>query len=494
MNALRMSCAPAFALTAALLGGCAAGPDFVPPAPPAALGYTAEVPAPAAAGGVTQRFAPGMALPADWWRQFRSPALDALVARALANSPTLQAAEASLRASRDNLRAGEGVFYPQVGAALGATRERSAPLLQGSALPGSVFNVASANVGVSYTLDFSGAERRAVEGLRALAEAQSFDARAAWLTLTANVVDTAIARAAYAAELRATEQLIAFQLDQLRALQAQERAGTAPHASVLAQASLIAASRAQLAPLRQRREQADHLLALLVGEPPAGAALPEIGFDTLDLPVELPLALPSELVRRRPDIRAAEAQLRAASAEVGVASAALWPSVSLSAAYGRVGGTLADMLGAAASPFWSIGPSLAAPLFRGGTLRAQRQAAIDAYDAQQANYRQTVLAAFAQVADALRALQHDAQALDAELQAQRAAAETLRLLQANQRAGLVAGIEVLAAEVQLRYATLAALQAAAQRQQDTVALFAALGGGWWNAAGAQEGAGAEAAR
>jgi NodT family efflux transporter outer membrane factor (OMF) lipoprotein len=481
MNALRRCSTPAAVLTAALLGACAAGPDFVAPTAPAADRYTDEPPAPATAAGATQRFAAETMLPAEWWRLFRSPALDALVARALAASPTLQAAEARLRVSRDNLRAGQGVFYPQLGLGADATRERSAPALQGSSLPGSVFNITSANVGVSYTLDLFGAQRRSVESLGALVEAQSFTTRAAYLSLTANVVNAGIARAAYGAELHATEQLIALQLDQLRALEMQERAGIASHAAVLTQASLIAASRAGLAPLRQRRDQADHLLALLVGAAPAGADLPDVDFDSIALPAELPLILPSELVHQRPDIRAAEAQLHAASAQIGVASAALLPSVGLSAAYGRAGNTLADLLGAAGNPFWSIGPSLAVPLFRGGTLRAQRQAAIDAYDAEQANYRQTVLAAFAQVADALRALQHDAEALDAQLEAQRTAAEALHLLQANQRAGLVAGIDVLAAEVQLRNATLAAVQAAAQRQQDTVALFAALGGGWWNA-------------
>jgi NodT family efflux transporter outer membrane factor (OMF) lipoprotein len=257
------------------------------------------------------------------------------------------------------------------------------------------------------------------------------------------------------------------------------RAGTANYANVLSQRSLIAANQALLAPLQQKISQAEHLLALLEGALPAKVTLPDIELDSLTLPVDLPVSLPSELVRQRPDILAAEAQLHAASANIGVATAAMFPSFSLSAAYGTAGTSLGNLLGAG-NRFWSVGPSITAPLFRGGSLQAQRQAAIDAYDVQQANYRQTVLTAFDQVADALKALEHDAQALQAQLDAQRAAAEALSLLRANYRAGMVAYIDVLTADVQYHQAIIGYLQAVAQRHQDTVALFAALGGGWWN--------------
>jgi NodT family efflux transporter outer membrane factor (OMF) lipoprotein len=192
------------------------------------------------------------------------------------------------------------------------------------------------------------------------------------------------------------------------------------------------------------------------------------------------VSLPSALVRQRPDILAAEAQLHAASVEIGVATAAMYPSFSLSAVYGTAGSSLGN-LGGAAGRFWSIGPSLTAPLFHGGSLRAERDAAVDAFEAQQASYRQTVLSAFSQVADALKALEHDAQALQAQSDAKRAAADALALLQANHRAGLVAYVDVLVADIQLHAASIGWLQAVAQRQQDTVALFVALGGGWWNA-------------
>jgi NodT family efflux transporter outer membrane factor (OMF) lipoprotein len=469
-------------VAAALLGACAVGPDFVRPAAPDADRYTRETPLPATvtAEGVAQHFAPGAALPADWWRLFKSPALDAAVQQALAHSPTLQAAQATLRQSQDLLRAGDGVFYPQIDAGLGAGRARSAPIQQGSQAPGTVYNVVTASGSIGYVLDVFGGERRAVEGLAAQVDVQRYVAKAAYVTLSANVVNACIARAAYAAQIRATEELIALEVEQLGSIEAQVRAGTAPYANVLSQRSLIAANQALLAPLQQKLSQAEQLLALLQGALPSAAAPPDIALDTLTLPQDLPVSLPSDLVRQRPDILAAEAQLHAASAEIGVATAAMFPSFSLNATYGAAGSSLGN-LGAAAGRVWSVGPSLTAPLFRGGTLRAQRQAAIDAFDAQQANYRQTVLTAFGQVADALKALEHDAQALQAQVDAERAAAEALKLLQTNYGAGMVAYIDVLTADVQAHQASIGTLQAIALRHQDTVALFAALGGGWWNA-------------
>jgi NodT family efflux transporter outer membrane factor (OMF) lipoprotein len=243
--------------------------------------------------------------------------------------------------------------------------------------------------------------------------------------------------------------------------------------------SLIATNQASLAPLEQKASQAEHLLATLEGVMPAEATLPDIDLNELALPTDLPVSLPSDLVRQRPDILAAEAQLRVASANIGVATAAMYPSFNLSGTYGAAGSSL-DKLSAGTGRFWSIGPSATIPVFQGGSLWYGRKAAIDAYQQSQAIYRQTVLSAFAQVADALKALEHDAEALQAQSEAQRSASEAVRLLQANYRAGLVAYLEVLVADVQFHETSIAYLQAVAQRHQDTVALFVALGGGWWN--------------
>ncbi len=471
------------------------GPDFKPPAAPETA-RLALAPPQADAGsaqGLTQHFVVGAPLQADWWQMFKSPALDQAVAHALANNQTLQAAEASLRVAQQNLNAGEGVFYPQVNVGLAAQRARIAPgqststvpgsAQQGSVSSGAIFNLVTLSGTISYPLDIFGGERRAVESLGAQVDFQRNAARAAYLTLTANVVNACIALAAYRAQIHSTEALIALQAEQLRSTQAQVQAGTAPYSNTLTQRSLIAASQAQLAPLRQKASAAEHLIALLQGDLPSQSVAPAVDFDALTLPTDLPISLPSALVHQRPDILASEAQLHAASANIGIATAAQYPSLTLNATYGRAGSSEPKFFGPAAT-FWSIGPSLIAPLFHGGTLRAQRQAALEAFDAAQANYRQTVLAAFAQVADAMQALEHDAQALQAQAESEAYAREALSLLHANYRAGLVAFLDVLVADVQYHSASIATLQAVAQREQDTVALFAALGGGWWNASGA----------
>jgi NodT family efflux transporter outer membrane factor (OMF) lipoprotein len=307
--------------------------------------------------------------------------------------------------------------------------------------------------------------------------------------LSANVVNTSIARAAYAAEVRATEQLIELEQQQLRLTEAQARAGFAPYANVLAVRSLIAGNQALLAPLEQNVSQTEHLLATLEGVAPAKATLPEIDLTGLALPTDLPVSLPSDLVRQRPALLAAEALMHVASAKIGVATAAMYPSFSLSGTYGTATSGSLSALAVAGGQFWSVGPTATIPVFQGTSLWYSRRAAVDAYEQTQANYRQTVLGAFEQVADALKALEHDAQALQAQTEARRAAGEALHLLQANYRAGLVGYVDVLSADVQDHQATIGYLQAVAQRHQDTVALFVALGGGWWNQQGPSRGQG-----
>jgi len=469
-------------LLAASLGACALGPDFVRPVAPAADRYLQE-PADSgtvSANGIAQRFATGADVPADWWALFKSPPLDAAVKQALDHSPTLEAAQASLRQSEDNLRAGDGLLYPQVDASLGAERAHGAAIQRSPAATGSVVDVVTLAGTISYTIDVFGGERRTVEGLRAQVDNQRYLAKAAYLALSGNVVDACIARAAYLAQIAATRELIALEREQLQAVEAQVRAGTSAYASVLSQRGLIAASEASLAPLEQKASQAAHLLALLEGAAPADVAPPDVELASLSLPADLPLSLPSELVRQRPDILSAEAQLHVASANIGVATAAMFPSFSLDATFGNANSGVRNLL-AAGTGFWSLAPSILAPIFHGGTLRAQRQAAVDAYDVQRADYRQTVLAAFAQVADALKALEHDAQGLRAQDEATRETAEALAMLRANYQAGLVAYVDVLAADVLYHQAVIARLQAIGLRHQDTVALFVALGGGWRSA-------------
>jgi outer membrane protein TolC len=261
------------------------------------------------------------------------------------------------------------------------------------------------------------------------------------------------------AQARATEQLIDLENQQLQLAEVQVRSGTAPFSAMLTVRGQIAANQALLAPLRQKVSEAEDLLATLEGVVPSKVTLPEIDLVALALPADLPVSLPSELVRQRPDILSAESQLHAAS------------------------GSRLGNLTAASGRFWSIGPSATVPLFQGGTLWYGRKAAIDAFKLSEDNYRQVVLGALAQVSDSLKALEHDAETLQAQVDSQRAASDALGLLQANYHAGLVAYSDVLSADVQVHLATLGYLQALAQRHQDTVALFAALGGGWWNGNG-----------
>jgi NodT family efflux transporter outer membrane factor (OMF) lipoprotein len=466
----------------ALLGGCAVGPNFVRPAAPDTDRYTheAQPEATVKADGQAQHFTPGTDIPADWWRLFKSPQLDAIVRQAISNNPTLQAAEASLRQSQDNLRAGYGLYFPQGQAGVSASRQLTAPVQQGSQSSGSIFNLFTASGTISYTLDVFGGKRRTVEGLRAQADSQRYESKAAFLALSANVVNTSVARSAYMAQIRATEQLIELENQQLHLAETQVRAGTAPYSTVLSVRSLISANQALLAPLEQNASQAEHLLAMLEGVVPSKANLPDIDLAELSLPADLPLSLPSDLVNQRPDILSSEALMHLASANIGIATAAMFPSFSLSGTYGGASTTLANL--SAVSKFWSIGPTATTPVFQGNSLWYVRRASIDAYQQSQATYRQTVLGAFEQVADSLKALEHDAEGLQAQVEAQRAAGEALNLLQVNYRAGLVAFPDVLTADVQFHQATIGWLQALAQRHQDTVALFVALGGGWWNEA------------
>lgn len=482
----------ALAALAALLGGCAVGPDFVAPKAPAVEGYlrAGERAQTAEGDGIAQRFAASTEVPPDWWRMFDSPELTRAMATAVAANPTLQVAQANLRAADASLRAGAGVFYPQVAASAEGTRQAVVPARLGQAGAPSLFNLWTLGASVSYVLDVFGGNRRAVESLAAQAEAQRYAVAAAYLTLTGNLVNTAIARAGYAAQIDTTRTLIAVVREQVDITHAQVEAGVVPHASELSVAAQLAALEASLPPLEHKRDQAEHLEATLMGQYPALAEPIPVSLASLRLPVDLPQLLPSALVQQRPDVLAAQARLHVASAEVGVATAAMLPTFTLSAAYARESNQAARLFGAGAGA-WSLGAGMAAPIFQGGSLYYRRQAAQAALQAADADYRQVVLAAFEQVADALRALEHDAAQVDAQARAQEAARVALEELQAGYRAGTTSYLQVLTADAQFQQAAIGYLQARAQRLQDTVALFVALGGGWRNAAPPVEGTAAQ---
>ncbi|KAF1061910.1 RND transporter [Burkholderia gladioli] len=478
----RLGRAPAIA---ALLAGCTVGPDFVAPSPPQVSRYlppTAEAAnAPAWRGdGRTQFLSEAKPMRRDWWSGFASREIDSAVADALTGSPTLEGAQATLRRSQHALLAGQGIFFPQADAQAGASRQRYAPLQTGQPLPATIFNLFTLTAAVSYTFDLWGGQRRLVEALAADVDARRAALAAAYLMLSANVVNTMIARAAYHDAAATTRDMLALLDEQIRLTRIQATAGVTTEGAVVALQSQRASLAATLPAIDLGHGQADDLLALLAGRHPAEWRAPELRLEAITLPAELPATVPSSLARRRPDIQQAEAELHIASAQVGTATAALYPELTLSAS-GSLDGASASRLFSPAGRAWGIGAGLSAPLFRGGTLWNQRRAAQDALALADANYRQVVLKAFSQVADSLRALAGDAQAVDARADAMTASRTTLRLAQVGLDSGVGSDLQVLAADLQYRQARLAWLQAVAQRLQDTVAFYVALGGGWTDA-------------
>jgi NodT family efflux transporter outer membrane factor (OMF) lipoprotein len=438
------------------------------------------------ADGQAQQFIQGGDIASDWWHLFNSEKLDTLIREAFTNNQTLEAAMASLRQSQENLRAGYGVFFPQIDAGFDAARQKSSLARFGGSSTSTIFNLFTLSATVSYTLDVFGGERRAVEGLKAQVDLQHYTVQGTYLTLSGNIVNTVIAQAAYREEVKATEQLTDLIREQVNLTEMQAQAGIVPYLNVLSLRSQLAATQATLPPLRQKLSQTEHLLATLEGQVPAEYNQQQIDLTDITLPVNLPVALPSELVHLRPDILAAEAQLHKASADIGVSTAALFPSFTLSGTYGLTNTSLNDLFKNTSS-IWSLGANVTAPLLHGGTLWFKRRAAIEGYNQALANYRQTVLSAFAQVADVLRALEHDAEAVHAQSQALHAAEEALTLIRANYDSGTVNYLQVLIADNQLQQAKLGYIQAQALRLQDTTALFVALGGGRWDANGKNPG-------
>ncbi len=467
----------------ALLAGCAVGPDFKQP-PPKTDAYLPGKALPDTAStkveaGQSQHFVVGKDIPGEWWTLFHSKQLDALIAQALANNPDLAAAQAALRASQENVLAGEGKFFPSVSAGGNAQRQKVSPAVSGIAGPSNIYNLYNASVSVSYAPDVFGGVRRQVESLQAQAEFQKFQLEAAYLALTSNVVTTVIAEASLRGQIATTQELIKLQADLLGLLNQQFELGGISRVDVVAQQANLAQTQATLPPLQKQLAQTRNQLMTLIGNFPADDKGGAFQLSDLTLPVDLPVSLPSELARQRPDIRAAEARLHQASADVGVATANLYPQFNITADIGSVALTLAKLF----SPgtfIWSLAGGVTQPLFNGGQLQHQKKAAEAVFDQALAQYKSTLLGAFQDVADALRALQADADALKAQDAAARAAATSLNLARAQFQAGATTYLSVLNAQQVYLTARINLVRAQAQRYADTAALFQALGGGWWN--------------
>jgi len=468
------------------VGGCAVGPDFKAPDAPAAAG-TSYTPLPmpsqtdSAKGfaGDAQRFVAGKDVPADWWTVFHSDELNALVKAALEHNPSMAGAQAALRQAEESYKAESGsLLYPNVNAQFSAEREHASAV--STFTPGgAVFNVYSPSVNVSYTIDAFGASRRELENVHAAIDYQRYQLEATYLTLSSNVVITAIREASARAQLKATHEVLDSQLKALSVIETQFKVGAIPRTTLLTQRNQVAQTQATIPALEKELAQARHQLSVYVGKLPSESGLPEFQLESLQLPVELPLSVPSNLVRQRPDIRANEALLHEASAQIGVATANQYPQITLTGSYGFQALHPGDMF-SSNSASWSIAAGLLQPLFNGGALSAKRRAAVAAYDQANAQYQSTVLTAFQNVADALRALDSDASTLKSQAEVEALAHESMELGTQQYRLGGISYLVLLDAERTYQQAHVTLVQAQAVRFSDTAALFQALGGGWWN--------------
>jgi NodT family efflux transporter outer membrane factor (OMF) lipoprotein len=456
-----------------VLNCCAVGPNFKRPTSPPTDRY--------APNDLPRSFASGADVPYEWWKVYGCPPLDALVDSALKGSPTVKAAQAALRQANELVKAQRATLFPTLQASYAPTRERDAvgtlsPTLT-SAQP--LFTLQTAQVSVSYMLDVFGGNRRQIESAQATAQGQRYDLEAAYLTLTSNVVAAAVQEAAVRAQIEANETVVRGARDALDILNKQLALGSIPQTAVMAQEAALAAAEAQLPPLRKQLAMQRDLLAVLAGHSPGEPPPQNFELSALKIPQDLPLSLPSALVRQRPDVLAAEEQLHYATAQVGVAIADLLPQVNLTATLGGTSTSLSTLL-ASGNTFWSAGATLSQTLFAGGALWHHKLAADAALDEAGAQYRTVVLAALQNVADTLYALQFDAEAVAANERAESAARRSLEATRASLTQGSITYLDLLNAEQTRAQALSNLAQARGNHLADSAALFVALGGGWWN--------------
>lgn len=469
-----------------LTSGCIVGPKFNKPASPAGAGYT---PAPFppetsstsnVAGGEAQRFVGGQDIAGDWWTVFHSQPLTDLIEQSLRANPNLKAAQAALAVARENALAQKGAYYPGVATGFSASRQKTsnviAPIPNSNAFN---FSLYTPDVNVSYVPDVFGLNRRTVESLTAQEQQARFALAAAHITLSSNVAAAAIQEASLRAQIDATRELITINTNMLEVLRNQFARGYASRLDVAAQESQLAQVTATLPPLLKQLAQQRDLLAALSGGFPNQDVPEKFEFSGLQLPRDLPVSLPSQLVEQRPDVRQAEENLHSASAQIGVAKANRLPAFTLTADTGSMA-LLFGQIFQTGNGFRALAAGITQPVFDGGTLLHRERAARAAYAQADEQYRATVLTAFQNVADTLNALQQDADALKATAAAKDAAATTLDLAKKQYQAGYANYLSLLNAEQTYQQAVINLAQAQANRYADTAALFQALGGGWWH--------------
>src|SRR5580704_9128491 len=468
-----------------LLASCALGPDFAPPAAPDVQGYTPERLAPTTAsadtaGGQAQRFVKDLDLPGQWWTLFHSKPLNALVEKALASNQDLKAAQSALRVARENVRAQQGLLWPQVDANASAFRglpQISAPLDNSFVAP--TFNLFTTQLSISYVPDVFGNTRRSIEALAAQKDQQRFQLEATYLTLTSNLAGAAVQEASLRGQIAATEQIIKIERDTLDLLRKQRAAGQIAEADAVAQEAALAQFEQTLPPLQKQLLQNRDLLAALAGGFPSDHLSARFLLAELRLPRDLPVSLPAKLIEQRPDVRMAEENLHAASAQIGVAITNRLPNITLTANAGSTSDAINTMFGSG-TQFWGVTAAATQPIFHGGTLFHRELAAKATFDEALAQYRSTVITAFQNVADSLRAIQMDAVTLQKAVASEHAAGRSLEITRQRMQLGDINYLGLLNAQQTYQSALLNLAQAKAARFADTVALFQALGGGWWN--------------
>jgi NodT family efflux transporter outer membrane factor (OMF) lipoprotein len=459
-----------------MLTGCAVGPNFAPPEPPDVTGYVPKSEGLRAA----TRFVAGD-IPPRWWELFHSKALSRMIEEGIACNFELKAAEAAVRAAHATARAQRGALLPAVDGNFNPSRQKIATQSDTSQVPSgaNIYSLFTAQLTVSYVLDVFGGTRRLIEATDAAAEAQEFQREVVYLTLAANIALAAIQEASLRGQIQATTRIIGLQQNLLTILRKQSEAGQIALPDVAAQETALAQARLLLAPLQKQLYQQRHLLSMLTGRFPSEGAAAAFYPNTLALPHAVPLTLPATLIQQRPDVRVAQANLRKANAEVGIAVAARLPQITLSGNLGSTS-TAMSLLFSPATGFWTVAGNVAQPIFNAGTLMNKQIAAEEIYLQTEATYRNVVLTAFQNVADALRALQTDSQALTAAREAERAAARGFELAQRQIERGQYSVQTLLTAQQAFLQTSIARVVAEAQLLSDTVLLFQALGGGWWN--------------
>jgi len=459
-------------VAAAALSACTVGPSFKPPRAPTATRYTPPGGLPNSAQSIVLGGEPA----ADWWTVFGSPQLDALVRQAIADNQTLAAAKATLAEAQELARAAAGAELPELSLDAGAGRQKYGKQFLGSLFSLPPFSYVAIGASVSYTVDYLGGTARTVEQQRALAQYAASEADAAYLTLSGGVVTQAMIAASAQAEIDAVGELLAEDRRNVDLVRTAFENGSVSRVDVVTAQSQLASDETLLPPIRQQLAAARHQLAVLVGRAPSDWVPPAITLDALKVPRVLPVRLPSELAHRRPDILAAEARLHAATAAVGIATANLYPRITLTAT-GGLQSLPFEQLFDRSNTAWTLISGITAPVFNGGRLRARRRAALDELAASASRYREVVLESFGQVADSLDGLSHDAELLAAQSNALAAAQSSVDLARESYAAGNTGVLQVLDSERERLTARLGLLRAEGKQRLDTAQLFLALGGG-----------------